>query len=662
MLELLNLILTAGTTFLCFHVLRLIREHEKKPERQDQSLQEKQDTAHPRPFRYTSLHEGQIRILVLEPGRWRDPVRVRLEIEELAERPEYEAISYSWGNAQQTKPITCDGGLFHITENLFDGLRRMRLADRERYLWADAICINQDDVDERERQVGLMGAVYSTARQVLVWMGEEARHEGQRAFEAMDKMDRLASFYCPVYELEMRMASGIDANWAKLQPAISQVNVGPIRELTKKDWFRRSWVVQEIIRARKATLICGGHHFAWDKFSNVWTLLSAYTGMNQGNITLRYMLDAQEASDRYWEPLDWIMDMTALIWMQSSFECKDPRDKIYAVLNLTESEGLKADYRISEKDLVMRFIKWSLFEYVEPSLRFLSLAGISYQSKDADLPSWFHELGQNLPPGIYINRVGFNATLIGDTREARLQAMKYVRLGEGRDSSTLHVRGMVVDAVGPDINITETAGTINAKDARVEFLELQRVLLECQALLRRTVPENVLTDMTDFTKLAHFVCALCTDYSDVVARTGPQLPAESSPLRSMVATLVQEPDSAWLLDFVVLNKLLNIVSDNRVGRRFGLTAADRYAWFPRAVRHGDRIALFEGSRVPYVVREVVGDAEEEDMGGEQEGGGGSPCRSFELVGECFVQGIMAGAMVAMTPKHVEPPWVHMRLV
>ncbi|KAK0708717.1 heterokaryon incompatibility, partial [Lasiosphaeris hirsuta] len=87
--------------------------------------------------------------------------------------PSYEAISYAWGNVKSEEKIICNGRLLRITSSLAAALRRTRLRDRPRVLWADGICINQKDDSDKEQQVPLMAAIYSQAKQVLCWLGED---------------------------------------------------------------------------------------------------------------------------------------------------------------------------------------------------------------------------------------------------------------------------------------------------------------------------------------------------------------------------------------------------------------------------------------------------------------------------------------------------------
>jgi hypothetical protein len=93
---------------------------------------------------YFPLIQGQvIRLIELLPGAWDDPVSARLVIAELQHAPEYDAISYVWGDPSKTVPITCNGWTLHITHNLNAALKRIRLTNKPRFLWADAVCTSQ---------------------------------------------------------------------------------------------------------------------------------------------------------------------------------------------------------------------------------------------------------------------------------------------------------------------------------------------------------------------------------------------------------------------------------------------------------------------------------------------------------------------------------------
>jgi hypothetical protein len=133
--------------------------------------------------------QEQIRIVNLAPGSPTDAISASLSTVSLLENPSFEALSYVWGNARVKVPITLDLHVVPVTVNLEAALRRMRLRDVPRRIWADAVYINQADVPERNSQVLLMRKVYAQCTKVLIWLGEET--EGDKvAFDFLDSWRR----------------------------------------------------------------------------------------------------------------------------------------------------------------------------------------------------------------------------------------------------------------------------------------------------------------------------------------------------------------------------------------------------------------------------------------------------------------------------------------
>ena len=85
---------------------------------------------------------------------------------------QYQALSYVWGDPIEIKSIQVNNQGFGVTTNLFNGLQRLRSKTKNRIIWVDAICINQEDLQEKSFQVKLMQEVYSRAKAVLMWLGE----------------------------------------------------------------------------------------------------------------------------------------------------------------------------------------------------------------------------------------------------------------------------------------------------------------------------------------------------------------------------------------------------------------------------------------------------------------------------------------------------------
>jgi hypothetical protein len=118
----------------------------------------------------------QFRLLTLLPAADRtEDISCSLEIASLdQEGLQYEALSYTWGDASIQHKIFIGRDILSINQNLNDALRRLRLQDGTRILWVDAICIDQSDISQRNHQVALMGSIFSKAQLVIAWLGEES--------------------------------------------------------------------------------------------------------------------------------------------------------------------------------------------------------------------------------------------------------------------------------------------------------------------------------------------------------------------------------------------------------------------------------------------------------------------------------------------------------
>ena len=149
-------------------------------------------------FSYTPLdkHKREIRHLVLLKQGWRSKIlpaddfvcNCRLEHATFSISKGikgYEALSYTWGRPNTHFPppfITLNGAKFEVRENLSHALRYLTFNSKDRVLWIDVICINQDDTSEKSHQVQQMGDIYRMASQVVVWLGHSSAGT-KRAFQ-----------------------------------------------------------------------------------------------------------------------------------------------------------------------------------------------------------------------------------------------------------------------------------------------------------------------------------------------------------------------------------------------------------------------------------------------------------------------------------------------
>ena len=108
-----------------------------------------------------SAKSKSIRLLSILPGVFETPLVCRLDEytsdseDDLFDSVCYEALSYTWGADSENpkEKITLNGFSFSVTVNLYAALQVLRKEDRERVIWVDAVCINQNDIEDKEQQV-----------------------------------------------------------------------------------------------------------------------------------------------------------------------------------------------------------------------------------------------------------------------------------------------------------------------------------------------------------------------------------------------------------------------------------------------------------------------------------------------------------------------------
>ncbi|KAF5717868.1 Heterokaryon incompatibility protein [Fusarium globosum] len=118
---------------------------------------------------------GQIRLIEVtsKPNK---PLELFLRTYQIHQAPEYNAISYTWGENGFTEEIIIDGHLMTVTENCQYALMQVRdrhpsLPRKPVFIWIDSICINQGDNDEKSYQVAMMGDIFTKASKVLACVG-----------------------------------------------------------------------------------------------------------------------------------------------------------------------------------------------------------------------------------------------------------------------------------------------------------------------------------------------------------------------------------------------------------------------------------------------------------------------------------------------------------
>lgn len=287
------------------------------------------------------------------------PIHCSLEAHQLglADAPLYEALSYTWADENGDKRLRCPifiGPQYHVlltTNSCSSALRRFRTR-HDRLLWVDAICINQDNVEERDYQVSLMRKIYSSAGRVLIYLGP--------ATEDTDEAMRLVNSSVAPYH------------------ASSGENATALQALVDLPYFRRTWIIQEAALAKEATITCGDKTGHWSSFCAA--LRTSKLHEVEDNMAAWVVtLSASEKS----EP----DTLTRLCKDTAHCQAGDPRDRIFALMGLIsdkEAALLPVDYSLSAQQV---FTGISAYWTVQGEATHL-LACIFTDNRTSGLPSW----------------------------------------------------------------------------------------------------------------------------------------------------------------------------------------------------------------------------------------------------------------------------------
>lgn len=319
-----------------------------------------------------------IRILEILPGSG-EIVECRLHLAQLAEDLyTYEALSYTWrpGHpvSQYYPPIPtvkCDGQEIIVGVNLFAALQTIRDAERPRMIWADALCINQNDIEERSQQVRKMGTIFESAFKVLIWLDEPPKEfeespppvHKQFAYRAFSGVCKIVNNWRERFKLEDEMA------FATHTPGIACPESESLGDLMSPDsiewqvvfrlyeskWFHRVWVLQEVSRARAAVVL-------WDHCEVSWNIIgtaAAIIRTNFGRISASIRRESRRSPPRRTVPTGVVnayfmyrlstsqshsvplsFTFYELLRLTRQFESTDDRDKVFGLLGLPTSDDV----------------------------------------------------------------------------------------------------------------------------------------------------------------------------------------------------------------------------------------------------------------------------------------------------------------------------------
>ncbi|KAK4125735.1 HET-domain-containing protein [Parathielavia appendiculata] len=295
------------------------------------------------PYRGTELPKNSLRLLDIEPATHDDgPVVCTLKEVPFGSRPKYEALSYMWGPEEGKDAMILNGHPFHVRKNLRDALIFLRnevaSGNAQPPFWIDAICINQSNRAERNRQLPIMGQIYFRAGTVVVWLGSSYQtFEKRMTNETTSEEDKKPEEH--------------DSSRDK------RIQQEMVRCLQKDDYWGRLWIIQEIGRARKLRVCFGTQTLSWERFAQLITMHNG--DGNTGPLRLDGLLRKEKYNDSH--------TLKRLLEDHKAAKCSDVRDKVYGLVGLaSDAAEFPMDYKKTPyevwKDTMVFMNMWGLFK------------------------------------------------------------------------------------------------------------------------------------------------------------------------------------------------------------------------------------------------------------------------------------------------------------
>lgn len=224
---------------------------------------------------YEPLSRGDdlIRVLLVEPGCDDEPLVGHLETISLndaggtkltaAFAKHFEDISYVWGSNVKDHIILLNGCHHAITCSLSSALHQCRLPDQPRALWADSICINQEDLEEKEHHIAMMGRIYNASKCTLICLGTDPQ-DGQHARDAVSLIFNITNMIQQVFQSPNLSWKRNSFPWPREDdPLVTDARWSSLCVLVNRPWFGRGWVVQEAALGGDASVLRAGVTFPW---------------------------------------------------------------------------------------------------------------------------------------------------------------------------------------------------------------------------------------------------------------------------------------------------------------------------------------------------------------------------------------------------------------
>lgn len=652
-------------------------------------------------YQYDTLPKDAFRLLTIVDDKG-PVIQCTLSTFSLNDPPAYMALSYTWGSALPGDGLTadldhtllCDGAEIAITASLENALLSVPLT--QEYIWADAVCINQQDLAERSAQVALMGKIYSYASQVTVWLGVADRST-QTAFDFIHDFASRVPEDLPGDqwdEVQVDQYFSDPELWDRLgRPKWTAAERHALIWLFLRNWFTRTWVIQEAVFASDAVVLCGSNSAPW---RSLWLVSELAQYRNLTSIAVQEVAGAREfltMHDGYFMPIAAIPSeivslkigcrdiplfisghnekrdhevanlLHGAIRVTRNLRATELKDKIFApialVLHVFPIEDiiarLRPDYSKSTAQVFTEVSSFLLQHDALPGKSyFISMAGNATPARVEGLPSWVQDYSVPEDKTIILDDdCNFNC-LAGISQDnnleftpsgptLRLCTSRFDTLSELVLLPFLPIRQRRVAELLP---LLQFAAGLPDFDARGEPAILSMI---------HSITANGTREYDDRSAYDKFREKF-TQFFYLAASRGHISVDEILAPESTFSRLLNDFEGRMITAFPTYIELRNGVEDlgsvqipEDQAFEFMMTT-DRQAFLstegyvgivPITAQSGDEIMFLPGSPVPFVFRKM-------DQPGE-----------YKLVGEAYVHGIMYGELWR---ERLQPEWSPLTLV
>lgn len=349
---------------------------------------------------HVPLRNGEFRLLMLYPGEQSDPLRCSFHTAPIGDPPEYTALSYVWGTSENQSPIVVDNNKFQIGENLHAALRELRSPVDSKLVWADALCINQADGEEKGVCVQMMGDIYKNATVTVIWLGE-----------GDENSDIAMDFVSQIDIIEKQ-------DWSEQSFLEDIGRWKALKDIMERPWWSRTWTIQEAFLSPRPVVRCGKKELLMESFIRMYHAFREHFWTDTTRFAFGRPFEHTPFSTHMnsWAEIRNSVKTnqgdTLLEWLITAPRHKAglPRDKIYAFLGMCRTEDRAAikpsyervqDASYSDTDQLPPFRKSDRQVFAEVTAHCIRQRGdllalqVAQEEKRLDLPTWVGDYSFN---------------------------------------------------------------------------------------------------------------------------------------------------------------------------------------------------------------------------------------------------------------------------